>query len=112
MDLKKGDKVWVELFDYRGRKQEPIETEITKIGKKYLYVQVEWCEYKFYCDTLKVVDSFGSAVLYMSKKEYDDAKLYETLLAKVKNVFGSYGSARHITLVQLQQIDKILTPTP
>ena len=106
MRLKVGQKVWCNVHNF-GRRTELKETHITKIGRKYVYVDLVWHD-KFHIDTLvEHNESNYKGRMYLDKQIYLDEKELEANCKQLHKVFDNYRRPE-ISLEQSRRILKIL----
>lgn len=98
-----GQKVWIECTDY-GRKGEVRESEITKIGRKYVYVG----DMRFYIDTMQEDAGVyaSNRRLWLSKQDYEDNRELDKNFWELKRRLDSYKPT--ITLDQSRAMLAIL----
>ena len=111
-DMKIGDKVWVKSTGrtYKWDKKEYI---ITKIGRKYLEVNMEGYSDAFAIkfdmsnDFRHATNYSPDYILYFSLQDILDEEEYNLLLGNIRKLFGTYGKCK-LSLEQLRQIDEII----
>lgn len=79
----------------RGWTGEPIQGTITKIGRKYFYVQKEnivWREYRFDLNTFVYDDSDSNAgyIVYPDEESFNRAQEYRKMLQRIRTYFGCW----------------------
>ncbi|MBD5640771.1 hypothetical protein HYI18_19675 [Clostridium botulinum] len=82
MEIRKGQKVWVCI--YQGRTSKIEETIIEAVGRRY--ITVEACKKKrFFKNTLKEVNGAGeSSFIILDIERYKKDKYYDNLIDKFK----------------------------
>jgi hypothetical protein len=82
------------------------EKTISRVGKKYFYV--DGFRNQFYIDNLREKTKFGcGSRVYLSAQEIIDEKESEVLHRKIMVYFQGFGRSK-FTLDQLRAIDKII----
>ena len=107
MKIKVGTKVFMKptgnaANHYKGQIQ---EGEITKVGRKYFYVE----DRKYDIQTLEYTtrDSTSGWIIYSTKQEILDEKEKEVLLDKLRDFFDWSGKAQELSLENLKDMAKI-----
>ncbi|KEI94102.1 hypothetical protein N494_18460 (plasmid) [Clostridium botulinum A2B7 92] len=82
MDIRKGQKVWICI--YQGRTSKIEETIIEAVGRRY--ITVEACKKKrFFKNTLKEVNGAGEpSFIILDIEKYKKDKYYDNLIDKLK----------------------------
>ncbi|APF25177.1 beta barrel domain-containing protein [Clostridium sporogenes] len=82
MDIRKGQKVWICI--YQGRTSKIEETIIEAVGRRY--ITVEACKKKrFFKNTLKEVNGAGEpSFIILDIEKYKKNKYYDNLIDKLK----------------------------
>jgi len=90
---------------YYSERGQIYEGVITKVGKKYFYV--EGFRNPILIDTMREKSQYsGSSRVYFSAQEILDEKEMEDLYRKIAGIFR--GWSNNFTLEQLRDIDKII----
>lgn len=101
-----GQKVWVESYSY-WRKREYKEAVVSKVGRKYFYLEGRERE-KYDLTTLRDVSDQGySSIVHLSLQDISDKEEHAALLECIKNEFHRHSSRRY-TLDQLRKIAEII----
>ena len=92
---------------YRSRNEGLIKTQITKIGRKYFYVDGEKRS-KFDINTLtEVNDANYKGKIYLTEKEYNEILEFDFLSKNIKSFFSGYGKLK-LSLSKLREINQII----
>jgi len=106
--LSVGQEVYLlESLLYRKKNREDlIKTEITKVGRKYFYIQNS--DSKFSIDTLREVNNINyQGRVYLTEQEHKDNLEHKSLYEKVTNSFRGYHRVE-LNLSQLRRINAII----
>ena len=104
-----GQKLWLVPAHYYSKdSREPQEEIVSKVGRKYFELQ-EQPKRKYSIETLQEeIDSSYKGQCYLSLQEILEKREREALINKVKQIFGSYGNPKEITLEQMRKIAEVL----
>ena len=98
MDIKKNQKVWLKI-----RSNEPIETTINSIGRKYITLNHDK-RIKFDIDTLSQVGAYGiPQLIILDIDKYNQEVKYSRLVNKIERTDWT-----HIETEKINKIAKIL----
>ena len=104
-DLQVGQKVWCLVYDFRGG-YELKETEITKVGRKYVYVDLMHYN-KYRLDTLiGACNGNYKGQMYLDKQTHLDEVERSANIKSIENAVRC--CSHHITLEQSREILVIL----
>jgi len=107
MSIKEGQKVWTLNVGNAARrvKSELTERVVSKVGRKYFYIEVGYRSVKFYIDTLiECSDYTSDYAVYLDPQEYYDEVIKRELLSKIKPmIFPQYGKSS----VKIEHVKKI-----
>ena len=82
-DIKVGQKIWTLNVGNSARncKQELTEREVTKVGRKYFYVDSGYRDLKFNIEDLREVTEYTSDyAVYLDKSDYEREKTIDYLM--------------------------------
>jgi len=103
-----GDEVYVVSLSFIDRvKGEPIQGEVTKVGRKYFYVKFGWQTERFYIKDNRHDRYSPMYRLFPSMQAFKDHVAYGKLFGKLQQAFV-YSGVINADLGQLRQIAKIL----
>ncbi|MCL2841455.1 MAG: hypothetical protein FWE05_11885 [Defluviitaleaceae bacterium] len=102
-----GQKVFMEYvgFGQPKSKDKIIEGVITKVGRIYYTVEVNYSEYRFYKDNMMQESGFPSGyMLHLTEQDLLDRQEMKQLMTGVRNALKN----NNLTLDQLRRVMKIL----
>jgi Zn-finger nucleic acid-binding protein len=86
-----------------------LEKIISKVGKKYFYLEGDFRKVPYSLKTLRAVDSYvNKNKVYLTKEEYYEEKEKKSLFFKLENIFSSFSNCENYSLEQLQKVYKML----
>ena len=107
MEFNVGQKVLVEHPDYRGKKLEPTEAIISKVGNKYFFLE-GFGKIKFEIETGEEVSEYAyTKRVYLSLDEIKRKNEHKEVFLLLKNKFSNM-SNNDYSLEQLLEVKKIL----
>lgn len=84
-----------------------LEVEVTKVGRKYFYVE-PLTENKFSLDTLEEVSDYAEDYkVYFTEQEILDGRERDKLYSEIGMKFGTF-SNKDLTITQLRRIKEII----
>lgn len=103
-----GDELFL-VHNVRPHVQQTYKVTVTKVGRKYFYVELYGWEYPFKLDTWRYHTDFDrwQYVLYENQQDYLDEVELENLKDSFRKAFA-FGSNKKITLNQARRIGAIL----
>lgn len=105
-----GQKIFLKTQNNKARYtgSQIIDTEVTKVGRKYFWVE-ELPRTKFSKESMEeVTDYCASYKAYVSRVAIEEELEKTALEQKIRTAIGNFGRTR-ITLYQLRRIDAVLS---
>lgn len=98
-------------FRHRDKEKE-IELEpvkVTKIGRKYFSIEKYGRDVQFHIENWHEKTEYNSTnYLYESKQERAEEKEFDEKLTEIKEVFGTWGRGKNLSLDSLRKIYNII----
>jgi len=99
MSVKVGDKL------YRVMAEGLEEVKVSKVGRKYFYLEDDYRNTRFVIDGLRLDSNFGCRALYRDKQVYLDEQRLTYLRSAILDAIPPYGPV----VASLEDLEKIAT---
>lgn len=96
----------------RHREQKLTPVTVTKVGRKYFYIEEDWRSAKFYIrDWREFTEYVSRHRLYESPKEWEDEKEITDICREIAKAFEYGGNRKGLSLLALRSIKRFIDNT-